>query len=174
MRDSDSSSDEKRYSRDRETNSMSHSDRKSSKSTYKTRGRSRSPIRDRKRSRSRDRDRNARDSRTRDTNSRERYPRDKDRTRRRERSPKERDPKAIEEIIKAKRREDRSRSRSPDIKVSEEASMAELMGFGSFDSTKNKPVFGNHPGSARIVKSRKYRQYMNRRGGFNRPLDEID
>lgn len=42
----------------------------------------------------------------------------------------------------------------------------------SFDSTKGKQVAGADVSAARINKRRKFRQYMNRRGGFNRPLDE--
>ena len=47
------------------------------------------------------------------------------------------------------------------------------MGFGGFNSTKNTKVEGNSDGYAKINKPRKYRQYMNRKGGFNRPLDYI-
>lgn len=51
-----------------------------------------------------------------------------------------------------------------------------LMGFGGFDSTKGKPVDDNAHGAAagatRHESKRDYRQYMNRRGGFNRPLDQ--
>ncbi|XP_075507567.1 uncharacterized protein LOC142544398, partial [Primulina tabacum] len=39
-----------------------------------------------------------------------------------------------------------------------------------FDSTKGKPVSGNDVGAVRKVTKRQPRQYMNRRGGFNRPL----
>ena len=60
---------------------------------------------------------------------------------------------------------------------SEEAQMARLMGFGGFGSTKGKEVADNQHGAARgAVKknqNRSYRQYMNRRGGFNRPLDDV-
>jgi len=54
-----------------------------------------------------------------------------------------------------------------------EAAMMAMMGFGGFDSTKGKPVQGNQEGSVDIKKPRTWRQYMNRRGGFNRPLDKI-
>ncbi|KAF1586462.1 UNVERIFIED_CONTAM: U4/U6.U5 small nuclear ribonucleoprotein 27 kDa protein, partial [Eudyptes robustus] len=47
------------------------------------------------------------------------------------------------------------------------------MGFAGFDTTKNKKVEGNVGGAAKVHKVRKYRQYMNRKGGFNRPLDYI-
>jgi U4/U6.U5 tri-snRNP-associated protein 3 len=48
--------------------------------------------------------------------------------------------------------------------------MAAMMGFGGFGSTKGKKVLGNNVGAARKEKQTKYRQYMNRVGGFNRPL----
>ena len=60
---------------------------------------------------------------------------------------------------------------------SEEAQMARLMGFGGFGSTKGKEVADNQHGAARgAVKknqNRSYRQYMNRRGGFNLSLIHI-
>ncbi|VDM13194.1 unnamed protein product [Wuchereria bancrofti] len=49
--------------------------------------------------------------------------------------------------------------------------MLKLMGFAGFDTTKNKKVPGNVDGVVSINKPRRYRQYMNRKGGFNRPLD---
>lgn len=52
-------------------------------------------------------------------------------------------------------------------------SLAAVMGFSSFDTTKGKKVEGNDVSAANIAKKRKYRQYMNRRGGFNRPLDAV-
>ncbi|KAK4105059.1 hypothetical protein N658DRAFT_521591 [Parathielavia hyrcaniae] len=48
--------------------------------------------------------------------------------------------------------------------------MAAMMGFGGFGTTKNKKVLGNNVGGARKEKKTEYRQYMNRVGGFNRPL----
>lgn len=53
--------------------------------------------------------------------------------------------------------------------------MKRILGFTAFASSKNK----NHQSSAceMITKNskvrREYRQYMNRRGGFNRNLDKI-
>lgn len=55
----------------------------------------------------------------------------------------------------------------------EEKEMAKLLGFSSFDTTKGKKVPGNQVGAVRVVKKRRYRQYMNRKGGFNRPLDKV-
>jgi len=57
--------------------------------------------------------------------------------------------------------------------ISESNAMAALMGFGNFDTTKNKEIGGNQVGAANVKKPRTWRQYMNRRGGFNRPLDKI-
>ncbi|PON26935.1 hypothetical protein TGAM01_v204436 [Trichoderma gamsii] len=50
------------------------------------------------------------------------------------------------------------------------ASMQALMGFGGFGTTKGKKVAGNNAGGVRKEKKSEYRQYMNRQGGFNRPL----
>uniref|UniRef100_A0A0N5AVV7 U4/U6.U5 small nuclear ribonucleoprotein 27 kDa protein n=1 Tax=Syphacia muris TaxID=451379 RepID=A0A0N5AVV7_9BILA len=50
---------------------------------------------------------------------------------------------------------------------------AKVMGFTGFNTTKNKKVPGNHEGAVKINKPRRYRQYMNRKGGFNRPLDYV-
>jgi len=49
-----------------------------------------------------------------------------------------------------------------------------VMGFAGFGSTKNQKVKGNVKMVAKINKPRKYRQYMNRKGGFNRPLDRVN
>ena len=52
--------------------------------------------------------------------------------------------------------------------------MMAAMGFAvGFDSTKGKQVEGNDMGAISKTKQRKYRQYMNRKGGFNRELDAI-
>jgi len=51
--------------------------------------------------------------------------------------------------------------------------MMKLMGFSGFDTTKNKHVPGTDASGSNVVQKRKYRQYMNRRGGFNRPLDFV-
>ncbi|KAK1766085.1 hypothetical protein QBC33DRAFT_541776 [Phialemonium atrogriseum] len=48
--------------------------------------------------------------------------------------------------------------------------MKAIMGFGSFGTTKNTKVTGNNIGAVRKEKKTEYRQYMNRVGGFNRPL----
>jgi U4/U6.U5 tri-snRNP-associated protein 3 len=52
-----------------------------------------------------------------------------------------------------------------------EAEMARVMGFKDFRTTKNTKVPGNDRNYAvSKVKKAEYRQYMNRVGGFNRPL----
>ncbi len=62
--------------------------------------------------------------------------------------------------------------------MDEEEQMRKLLGFEGFDSTKGKAVADNQTtlarGSAAKNKARKYRQYMNRKGGFNRPLDKMN
>ena len=52
-----------------------------------------------------------------------------------------------------------------------EAEMARIMGFQGFRSTKNTKVPGNDKNyGVNKRKKTEYRQYMNRVGGFNRPL----
>lgn len=49
--------------------------------------------------------------------------------------------------------------------------MRQIMGFARFKSTKNKKVPGNDKNyGVRKDTQIKARQYMNRQGGFNRPL----
>eukprot|EP00985_Skeletonema_marinoi_P024546 scaffold17139_cov132-Skeletonema_marinoi.AAC.4 len=59
----------------------------------------------------------------------------------------------------------------------EQRQMMQMMGFGGFGTTKGKSVGDNQTsaakGAASKNKGRKYRQYMNRKGGFNRPLDKM-
>ena len=66
---------------------------------------------------------------------------------------------------------------APQAELTEEEQMQALLGFGSFTTTKDAEVPDNHTSAARgAVKknqNRLYRQYMNRRGGFNRPLDKV-
>lgn len=58
-------------------------------------------------------------------------------------------------------------------KSAEEQEMLKVMGFCDFDSSKGKKVDDNVNGEVHVVLKRKYRQYMNRKGGFNRPLDFV-
>jgi U4/U6.U5 tri-snRNP-associated protein 3 len=50
------------------------------------------------------------------------------------------------------------------------AAMQAMLGFGGFGTTKQKKVVGNDVYAVRKEKKTEYRQYMNRVGGFNRPL----
>lgn len=68
------------------------------------------------------------------------------------------------------------RPHNPDetVVTLEDKEMSKLLGFSNFDSTKGKQVPGNNQiGAVHVVKKRRYRQYMNRKGGFNRPLDKV-
>lgn len=62
--------------------------------------------------------------------------------------------------------------------LTEEEKMKRLLGFGDFSTTSGKLVASNIEGPAKgaVAPSgvRKYRQYMNRPGGFNRPLDKMN
>lgn len=52
-----------------------------------------------------------------------------------------------------------------------EAEMQRVLGFKGFRSTKNTKVPGNDKNyGVSKAKTTEYRQYMNRQGGFNRPL----
>lgn len=58
-------------------------------------------------------------------------------------------------------------------KSNDEIEMMKLMGFSDFNSTKGKHVNGTDVSAVHLIQKRKYRQYMNRKGGFNRPLDFV-
>ncbi|KAL3311542.1 hypothetical protein Ciccas_009877 [Cichlidogyrus casuarinus] len=141
------------------------------------RSRSKSIERRRKRSRSYDRDRDRRRKRR----SRSRSPREVEREERRHKNKKH----------ERRKHHSRSASRTPEpsakqqkTDISEamahlpENEMAQVMmhdmGFFGFGSTKGKKVEGNDIYAAKITKKRKYRQYMNRVGGFNRLLDPMN
>lgn len=61
--------------------------------------------------------------------------------------------------------------------LDDDEQMMRLMGFGGFDSTKGKQVEDNQLTAAKGIAAasgkRVYRQYMNRKGGFNKPLAKI-
>ncbi|KAI0517670.1 hypothetical protein F5B22DRAFT_603763 [Xylaria bambusicola] len=59
-----------------------------------------------------------------------------------------------------------------DIAVEDDGmgAMQAMMGFGGFGTTKGQKVAGNNAGAVYKAKKTEYRQYMNRVGGFNRPL----
>jgi len=52
----------------------------------------------------------------------------------------------------------------------EDSLLRKMMGFSTFKSTQNTKVPGNNVYGVRKEKKTEYRQYMNRVGGFNRPL----
>ena len=54
-----------------------------------------------------------------------------------------------------------------------ENEMKNILGFTKFSSTKGKKVPGNFGVSVKINAKTTFRQYMNRKGGFNRPLDPV-
>ncbi|XP_043094071.1 U4/U6.U5 small nuclear ribonucleoprotein 27 kDa protein isoform X1 [Puntigrus tetrazona] len=145
-------------------------ERRRSRSTSRERERRR---RERERSRSRDRDRRR---------SRSRSPH-----RRRSRSPRRHRSSSLSPGRQKDRRDDdRKEAKDKPAKVhqisaedmqgktEEEIEMMKQMGFGSFDSTKGKKKEGSDAAfEVNVSQKRKYRQYMNRKGGFNRPLDFI-
>ncbi|TQN63846.1 U4/U6.U5 small nuclear ribonucleoprotein 27 kDa protein [Colletotrichum shisoi] len=58
----------------------------------------------------------------------------------------------------------------PEVEDDDMAAMQAMLGFGGFGTTKNQKIAGNNVGGVRKEKKTEYRQYMNRQGGFNRPL----
>lgn len=76
-----------------------------------------------------------------------------------------------------RRREAKERKRAEmmdvdgDIQQADDSTLLKVMGFAKFRSTQNTKVPGNDKLYAvRKEKTTEYRQYMNRHGGFNRPL----
>ncbi|GFT79909.1 hypothetical protein NPIL_607951 [Nephila pilipes] len=126
-----------------------------SRSPSPRRRRSRSPIRRRSRSRSWSPPRNRRS---------------RSGSRGRGEQPKEAPKRAVSKFLM-----ERTPITDKDLegKTDEEKDMMKIMGFGNFDSTKGKHVPGNVAYGVHVIHKRKYRQYMNRKGGFNRPLDFV-
>ncbi|CAL1525825.1 unnamed protein product [Lymnaea stagnalis] len=151
----------------------------------RSRSRSPPPKRDRRRSRSRSRDRRHRKPKR----SRSRSPRHRvsppPRHRSRSASPRRRSPtpppKRIKEVDPGKTEKKAvAVAETAEVDVSklegldeEQVNMMKLMGFATFDTTKGKKVDGNDVSAVNLQRKRRYRQYMNRRGGFNRPLDFV-
>ncbi|XP_014257153.1 U4/U6.U5 small nuclear ribonucleoprotein 27 kDa protein [Cimex lectularius] len=137
-------------------------------------GRSITPPR-RRRSKSRERDRD-RDRRRRRSRSRDRDRRD-DRRDRRDRHGHKRSwsrsksPERFRETTAPPQKQ--ITEAELEGKTPEEQEMMKLMGFCGFDTTKGRKVDNNEVGSVHVILKRKYRQYMNRKGGFNRPLDFV-
>ncbi|KAG7381537.1 U4/U6.U5 small nuclear ribonucleoprotein [Phytophthora pseudosyringae] len=149
-----------------------------------TRHRRRSYSRSTSRSRSHDRHRSRRSYSRSRSRSRSRSPdrrrrrRSYSRSRSRSRSPvhRRRSPSHGKEETPKPVAEHKQEETNTMSHLSEEEQMKLLLGFGGFDSTKGKAVDENlksaATGTARRETKREYRQYMNRRGGFNRPLDK--
>lgn len=57
--------------------------------------------------------------------------------------------------------------------MTEDQLMAKLMGVTEFNTTKNKNHSKSDISGVNKKTKRRYRQYMNRRGGFNRPLSPV-
>ncbi|XP_026473872.1 U4/U6.U5 small nuclear ribonucleoprotein 27 kDa protein-like [Ctenocephalides felis] len=155
----------------------------------KSRSRSLSPRRrdrerERERERIRDRDRDDRNDRERDRRRKRERSRDRSRDRRRksaERNRRRSRSRSRSESRSTRDRKshvqvgDRPRITEADLegKTPDEQEMMKTMGFCGFDTTKGKKVQGNNVGDVHVILKRKYRQYMNRKGGFNRPLDFV-
>ncbi|KAG6868278.1 hypothetical protein C0993_005563 [Termitomyces sp. T159_Od127] len=65
---------------------------------------------------------------------------------------------------------DEEEGEAMDAENEDDTAMMALMGLTGFGSTKGKAVEGNQEGGVFLKKQRTWRQYMNRRGGFNRPV----
>lgn len=77
-----------------------------------------------------------------------------------------------EKSNKSKKSKAKPSEEDDDIEVEDDgmAAMQAMMGFGGFGTTHQKKVEGNNVSAVRKEKKTEYRQYMNRQGGFNRPL----
>ncbi|XP_060525019.1 U4/U6.U5 small nuclear ribonucleoprotein 27 kDa protein [Cylas formicarius] len=146
------------------------------------RSRSKSPFgsrrRDRERDKERDKDREWERDRDRGRRKRSRdRSRERDRERRRHSHERRRFSRSRSRSIekRSKPLPERPAVTAADLegKSQEEQEMMKLMGFCNFDTTKGKKVDGNEVGEVHVILKRKYRQYMNRKGGFNRPLDFV-
>lgn len=138
------------------------------------RERERRPARERHRSRScssspRPRNRSPRRRRSRSPRRRSRSPRRRSRSRER----KEKGDQGTGAVPKFLLERPAITAKDLEGKTEEEKEMMKIMGFGSFDSSKGKHIPGNNVYAVHVIHKRKYRQYMNRKGGFNRPLDYV-
>lgn len=81
-------------------------------------------------------------------------------------------PMRYDDDYKRDREDGEAEEDDDDVEVDDDGmdAMQAMMGFGSFASTKDTKVAGNNAGAVRKAKRTEYRQYMNRQGGFNRPL----
>ncbi|KAA8913816.1 hypothetical protein TRICI_003098 [Trichomonascus ciferrii] len=97
-----------------------------------------------------------------------------EKVRRRPRSPDEETKDRLGRGKSESSEEDRGRRPTRDEAApnggDEDEMMRQMMGFTSFDTTKEKKVLGKNVGGVAKVKPSGFRQYMNRSGGFNREL----
>eukprot|EP00441_Pelagodinium_beii_P047663 CAMPEP_0197623210 /NCGR_PEP_ID=MMETSP1338-20131121/3267_1 /TAXON_ID=43686 ORGANISM="Pelagodinium beii, Strain RCC1491" /NCGR_SAMPLE_ID=MMETSP1338 /ASSEMBLY_ACC=CAM_ASM_000754 /LENGTH=142 /DNA_ID=CAMNT_0043193109 /DNA_START=53 /DNA_END=481 /DNA_ORIENTATION=+ len=124
-------------------------------------------------------DRRAKDKkRGRDDRKKERRSRSRGRSKERKRSPeKKAAPKrgrsASEESDASKSSDDEEEMKEflLSTDMPEDQMLSKMMGFSAFDSSKGKDHGSSDLSDVKRATKRQYRQYMNRRGGFNRPLD---
>ncbi|XP_038654332.1 U4/U6.U5 small nuclear ribonucleoprotein 27 kDa protein-like [Scyliorhinus canicula] len=143
--------------------------RSTSRSPRRERRRSRSTSRERERARRRERSRSHEQDRER-WRSRSRSPH-----RRWSRSPRRHKSNSIPPLRQKDQEKEREISEADmEGKTEAEIELLKVMGFDAFDTTKGKKLDGSvNAYAVNVQQKRKYRQYMNRKGGFNRPLDFI-
>ncbi|RAO65016.1 uncharacterized protein BHQ10_001028 [Talaromyces amestolkiae] len=139
-------------------------DRSTSRDRYNRRGTTKSGRPDRSRS-----PRNG--TRSRDYSARDPKPDQRDGKRDRKSQPDQRHTNgASKKVVKDEEIEDADKMSDIEDTDDIEAMMRKAVGFTRFRSTKNTKVPGNDIYGVRKEKKTEYRQYMNRVGGFNRPL----
>ncbi|KNE57876.1 hypothetical protein AMAG_04721 [Allomyces macrogynus ATCC 38327] len=129
-----------------------------------------------RRARELERERRERRERSRSRNrERDRRGRDRSRSPRRQRDDEAKDENGAKEkkVEEEETKAAVTEPAAPEVpenmeELDQEEQMRRLMGFGGFETTKEK----KHAdvSEARVQNPREYRQYMNRKGGFNRPL----
>jgi U4/U6.U5 tri-snRNP-associated protein 3 len=170
-RSRDRSERDREYPRDARKDGASASASSSRHHSDSRRSRSRTRSRSRSRSRSRERQRRDRER------EKEKLERDRERERERDRNSRqalpfgERTAQAVEERLKKESGASATAGQvllTPDM---DEAAMMAALGLpGNFDTTQGKLVPDGNVAGVRVQSKRQYRQYMNRKGGFNRPL----
>lgn len=139
-----------------------------------TRSRTRSPDRYRSRSLSPSRTPEDRSHRRRHHHHRSPSPESRKRQRREPTVEDEKDrQKAVSDFVEGIAKEQQKQTSNSGGEGVDEDEIEMMKKFGipvGFDSTKGKPVPGADVSGVRAVTKRQPRQYMNRRGGFNRPL----
>lgn len=82
------------------------------------------------------------------------------------------DPKSSATAAEGESAAPKSKKKAKPVEEEDEetAMIRKMMGFAKFKTTKQTKVPGNNVYAVRKEKKAEYRQYMNRQGGFNRPL----